>query len=159
MEPSNEHNDKDLTMTQRILIRANELIKVEGAWIRDDFFSVKITESESDEDYEETYTEELDINKYCALGAVYRAASECTGHPLVSDQQIQFNKQPWYPAAVPVAERLANQINPDAYLEGPLETVYKYNDDEAESQADVVGIFCSALKEELNGPDTDADTP
>ena len=28
-----------LTLTQRILARATELVKIEGAWIRDEFFA------------------------------------------------------------------------------------------------------------------------
>lgn len=147
-----EQESNELTLTQRILIRATELIKVKDAWIRDDFFGYT-------HDPEHGYVTGTNNDKYCALGAIYRAASEVTGYSLNHDES--YSDARWKVAAAPVIKRVALTIDPECGVvseAGASEVVFTYNDEDAENQEAVVNVFCTALKEELGDGDRDTES-
>ena len=133
---------EELTLTQRILVRASELVSNPSAWIKRSCFGQKVSKDGM----------MADLEKYCALGAIYRASSELTGSPINVDGA--FHRQPWYVAACPVIDKVAQQIEPH----GSVHEVHRFNDRPSTTHEQVKDIFCKAVKEELNGTGTDTGT-
>ena len=121
----------DLTVHQRIILRAAELISVEENWIKGKAFRAKSGDL---------------YGNYCSLGALYKAAGEVCG---VITSEVGNSSQALmaYTNAVSWFSRLVPEHYRDyysgSYKERPIHT---WNDASTTKYSDVKQAFCKAAK-------------
>lgn len=121
--------EKKLTLTQRVLVRAAELISKKEKWIKGNSFRRPVSEPLGDP-----------FDRYCAVGAVNKAAAIETGarNPNQLDQEGR--------EACSAAWNILQGKSPRFNLIG-------YNDDHRTTHEDIKKVFCDAVKSEIGDDD------
>lgn len=118
---NNTSDTSGLTLAQRILVRATELIGIKENWIKGSGFS----------------NDKLD--RYCALGAIRKAALIEAGLPV---SQYSFSG---------MSDATSSAIRDvDTIVRSQLtKAIHTYNDYPATTHEDIKAVFCRAVKKEL----------
>ena len=118
----------ELTLTQRVLIRAAKLISIKENWIQGSSFRTKNGDP---------------YGSYCSLGALYRAAHEELGVPM----QIGGKNR--------VVERAyINSLRMLRQRRGK-EGIAAFNDAPSTTYDDVKNLFCKTVRAALDTGDSD----
>ena len=115
------NNNEELTLTQRILVRAAELASIKENWCKGWL--------------------EDNNGRYCMLGAIRRATKDVTGS--CSGSIDWWERGP----TGEVVTIIAKQV-PRADIVS-VHKIHRYNDDIGRTHEEVKAVFCAAVKEEL----------
>ena len=123
---------RELTLTQKILVRATELIGRPNGWCKLHW-------------YRQTAT----VDQVCMLGAIGKATTELTGLKLRAGDTV--NTQAFNTLIDSVVELVA-PFSPMKQL-GGRSALSSFNDNHATTQEQVKDVFCKAVKKELGAED------
>lgn len=128
----------ELTLTQRILVRAAELIRKPNGWCKYRWYA-KTAQGE----------------QVCMLGAIGKATTELTGIQHINMSAPAPQAQA-YQAHIDRVVNLVAPHLPKARL-GGRNALSSFNDDPATTQEQVHTVFCQAVKQELGASDEETE--